>query len=101
MQCSNNLKQIGLGAHNFHDVYKRLPPGYLGPVDQTTRVPTDDPAAGANGTNCQAVCGLVHILPYIEQSPLYDQLDALMELGVDYAPAPSTSPRGKGTLGWW
>ena len=29
MQCANNLKQFGLGAHNFHDQYNRFPPGYL------------------------------------------------------------------------
>src|SRR6187549_1842178 len=30
MQCGNNLKQLGLAAHNFHDAYKRMPPGYVG-----------------------------------------------------------------------
>jgi prepilin-type N-terminal cleavage/methylation domain-containing protein len=51
-QCGNNLKQIGLGLHAFHDVYKRLPPGVV----------WDDDDYGW-GT---------YILPYCDQMPLYD-----------------------------
>lgn len=32
-QCQNNLKQVALSAHTFHDTMRRLPPGYLGALD--------------------------------------------------------------------
>jgi prepilin-type N-terminal cleavage/methylation domain-containing protein len=28
-QCKNNLKQLGLGLQNYHDMAKRFPPGYV------------------------------------------------------------------------
>jgi len=56
-QCSNNLKQIGLALHNYHDVQNKLPSGYV--------VPT-------SGTNRWAWGAL--ILPYMEQSALHDKL---------------------------
>jgi prepilin-type N-terminal cleavage/methylation domain-containing protein len=58
-QCANNLKQIGLACHNFHDVYKKLPPGW---VTASGNTPVPGWAWGAV------------ILPYIEQAPLYRQL---------------------------
>jgi len=57
MQCSNNLKQIAIALHNYHDVYKALPPAYT--VDE-------------NGNKLHSWRTL--ILPFIEQSPLYSQI---------------------------
>src|SRR5213593_4845147 len=56
MKCANNLKQIGLAAHNFHDTHKHLPPG----IGYFPTSPN-----GAFGT------GFFHLLPYLEQDNLY------------------------------
>ena len=55
MQCSNNLKQCALAMHNYHDVYKRLPPFAVQDVDFRW-----------------AWSAL--ILPFIVQQPIHDQL---------------------------
>jgi prepilin-type N-terminal cleavage/methylation domain-containing protein len=67
MKCSNNLKQIGLAAHNFEAAFGRLPPGYIGPnsADQNSL---------SNFTNGPNIGVLVLLLPYIEQDNLYKQL---------------------------
>tara|TARA_R110002095_G_scaffold154158_2_gene133990 strand:+ start:1241 stop:2125 length:885 start_codon:yes stop_codon:yes gene_type:complete len=63
--CKNNLKQIGIAMHNYHDVHRTLPPGYL----------DDDPLA--NVTNHNLLGWGTFILPYIEQSALYDSIAAV------------------------
>ena len=57
MQCSNNLKQIALAMHTYHDVYKCLPPAWT--VDE-------------DGQPLHS--WRVLILPYMEQVKLYEQI---------------------------
>ena len=55
VQCQNNLKQIGLALHGFHDVYKHFP-------------------VGEHDDDNRSYCWRTWILPYIEQQPLYQQM---------------------------
>ena len=67
MSCSNNLKQLALSSHNYHDTYKTLPPGYV----------RKDPGGvpGASPTNRNFWGWQALILPFVEQAPLHGQLD--------------------------
>ncbi len=61
-QCSNNLKQIGLALHNYHDSYKMFPLGWL-------------PQTGMPGGGSGYAWGWgTSILPFVEQSALQDQI---------------------------
>lgn len=62
-QCKNHLKQLGLAVHNHHDTL-----GYLPPATSQDQQPFG-PAASNWGASW-----MVYILPYIEQSTLYNQL---------------------------
>lgn len=58
-QCSNNLKQIGIGLHNYHDTYRALPMAWWLSTSPNLNI-------GPWG---------VATLPFLEQKPLYDQID--------------------------
>ena len=64
-QCKNNLKQIGLAMHNFHDTYLRFPPG--GAMDQQPFGINSNPATGS----AWGSSWMVYILPYIDQAPMF------------------------------
>jgi len=56
-QCKNNLKQLGLALHNYHDNYSRFPALRMGPND------------GANRQGDQT--GLIYLLPFMDQANIY------------------------------
>jgi len=59
MSSTNNLKQIGLGSHNYHDNTGRLPD------------------SGVNTNNYFSWCWAFQLLPYIEQGPMYQNVTNL------------------------
>jgi len=65
MSCSNNLKQIGLALHMYHDTHKRLPPGWI----------AFNPNTGQRHWFGEPGWGwAARILPYLEQKALSDKL---------------------------
>ena len=64
LQCQNNLKQMGLALHNYHDSNQGLPPGY---------VAWNSYADGATDTTPGWAWSAL-ILPYLEQEPLYNSI---------------------------
>jgi prepilin-type N-terminal cleavage/methylation domain-containing protein/prepilin-type processing-associated H-X9-DG protein len=69
-QCLNNLKQLGVGMHNYHSTFKTLPGG-----------------VGKNG--CCWGTWMITILPYVEQDPLYRQYRNFG--GLDHNPGDSVN----------
>jgi len=61
-QCRNNLKQIGLAMHNYHDTHLVFPPGFIGGTGATGTAPATGWAWGT------------FILPFLDQAPLYNSL---------------------------
>ena len=69
-QCRNHLKQLGLAIHNYHDNFHAVPPGWIGVTAGQPDV------SGINGWSWAS-----RLLPQLDQSPLYNQIDFNTQVG--------------------
>ncbi len=60
-QCKNNLKQMALGLHNYHDTHRSFPVGIM--------------RSDANNIQCNGVAWSGMILPFLDQAPLYNSIN--------------------------
>ncbi|HIF34759.1 MAG: DUF1559 domain-containing protein [Pirellulaceae bacterium] len=90
-QCINNLKQIALATHNFHDVYKEFPAGML---CATPGQPAGTPQGGH-----QYVGTLCFILPFMENQPLFDRIE--IDINRDHYPNQSYPDQIKPVTRWY
>ncbi len=81
MQCQNCLKQLGLGLHNYHDVFGCFPSAMNG---------LGQPQSPSG--NAGRLSGVVPLLPYIEQRPLWEQIAAPLAAGGKAYPPLGAAP---------
>ena len=68
-QCKNNMKQIGLALHNYHETHSVLPPGV-----------TNGPTNNSGGAPMY-----IAMLPYLDQAPLYNKFNFGLNNGDTYS----------------
>ncbi|WP_231754314.1 DUF1559 domain-containing protein [Caulifigura coniformis] len=84
-QCKNNMKQLGLALHNYHDTHGVFP--YR---------------QGGTASNITRASGYIQLLPYFEQGPLYNQISSSQTFGgVNFEPFGDDVPDGSAYRPWY
>ncbi len=73
MECTNKLKQIGLGIQNFHDTHNRIPAAWADPIYKIFT------STSGYGNNAYGYSFRVTILPFMEASAQYDTITSYLQ----------------------
>jgi prepilin-type N-terminal cleavage/methylation domain-containing protein len=73
IKCANNLKQIGLALHNYHDAQNSFPPGYVDRNTDPNNTPDMDLGPGWGWA--------AYLLPYVEQDNVCKQINFNVQVG--------------------
>jgi prepilin-type N-terminal cleavage/methylation domain-containing protein len=82
--CRNNLRQIGLALHLYHDTHGYFPPGYIDGNTNPDSTPDNDVGPGWGWAS--------FLLPHLEQGNIYDQINFKVGVGVGSNTAVSQLP---------
>ncbi|NNJ26837.1 DUF1559 domain-containing protein [Alienimonas chondri] len=90
-QCQNNLKQLGLALHNYHSTYKLFPAASAG-----HNTPDPDRSGIYGEDNRLRVSGFVPLLPYMDQTALWNQISRPLDRDGDPSSADDVFRAGGG-----
>lgn len=89
-QCKNNLKQMGLALHNYHDTHQIFPAGAINPGCYNC---AQSGVPSSVATNVRNISMHLLILPFLDQAPLYQRLDFSQPMGLSaYTARSITAP---------